>query len=118
MFHDIKSVERLAQMAIVSHLCSMVKERIFYKTDYFAGFYFGGKLNKQNLVTILSKLPECGTGELMCHPGLDDSATIHGRNNYRRVEESIALTDNDIAEIIKLKNIEITSFKNLIKELN
>lgn len=115
MFIDIKSIYRLAQMTVLNYFCSKVKEKIPLKTDYFTGFYFGGKLSKQNLLTLINNLPSDGICELMCHPGLFDELTHHSYLNYRRVEEMYALVDGEVLESLMKKNIKITSFKNLAK---
>lgn len=113
MLRDLKSIDRIAQMAVINHFCSKAKEKISFKTDYFAGFYFGGKLNKQNLITLIYNLPSDGVCELMCHPGLTDDSTNYSHWKYRQVEEMLALVDTEVAEVLLKRNIEITSFKNL-----
>jgi len=113
MFPDLKSLSRIAQMIAVNHFCSRAKEKISYKTDYFAGFYFGGKLDRKNLLTLINNLPSDGVCELMCHPGLTDGSTDYSHWNYRQVEEMFALVDGEVPEVLFKRNIEITSFKNL-----
>jgi len=98
-------------MAVVNYFCSKVKEQISFRTDHFAGFYFGGRLSKQNLNTLINNLPSDGTLELMCHPGFERN---NDDSHYRKVEEAQALTDQEVVQLIKMKNIEITSFQNLI----
>lgn len=112
MFNNSKSFGRIVQMVLLNSLCLFGKKKIPYTTDFFTGFYFGGKLNKQNLSTLINKLPTHGTCELMCHPGFTEFDDQN--SNYRRVEESIALADSNIVDMVKRKNIELTSFKNLL----
>ncbi len=112
MFYDLRASGRIVQMISLNSLCSFVRKKIPNRIDYFTGFFFGGKLNKQNLKTLINNLPKHGTCELMCHPGFMELSSQN--SNYRQVEESIALRDSDVMEIIKRKNIELTSFKNLL----
>ena len=113
MLRDLKSFNRILQMASINFFCSTAKEKILYKTDYFAGFYFGGKLNKQNLLTLLAYLPSDGICELMCHPGIAQKSKNQSYSNYRHVEEMLALIDPEVAAVLIKYNIEIASFKNL-----
>src|SRR3989339_560109 len=89
-------------------------DKIPTKTDYFTGFYFGGKLSKKNLLTLINYLPSEGMCELMCHPGLNPNSNIYDQRQYRQVDETLTLIDKDVAEEIKQKDIEITSFRNLL----
>lgn len=114
MFRDLKSINRIAQMVALNHFCSKAKEKISCKTDYFTGFYFGGKLNKQNLIALIYDLGFDGVCELMCHPGCTDDPTNYSHRKYRQAEEILALVDREVAELLIKRNIEITSFKNLI----
>ena len=52
--------------------------------------------------------------ELMCHPGLNPNSNIYDQRQYRQVDETLTLIDKDVAEVIKQKDIEITSFRNLL----
>jgi predicted glycoside hydrolase/deacetylase ChbG (UPF0249 family) len=113
MLLDSNSFTRLLQMVAVNFYCSKSKNKSFFTTDYFAGFYFGGKLDRNNLMTLINHLPNSGTCELMCHPGLDKNNVL-GENQYRRVEEADALSDPEIMNLLKLKNIEITSFREIV----
>ncbi len=106
------SFRSLAQMSVLNYFCSKSRGKTFYKTDHFMGFYFGGKLSKQNMLTLVNNLPLNGTCELMCHPGFEQF-TDDSTSQYRKVEETIALTDQDVAKLIGSKNITISSFKNL-----
>lgn len=113
MFLDLKSLSRIMQMIAVNRFCSVARNRIPLKTDHFAGFYFGGKLSKQNLLTLINNLPMVGVCELMCHPGMSEDLTNYTHWKYRQVEEMLALVDTEVATVIIKKNIEISSFKNL-----
>lgn len=114
MFRDLTSLERIAQIATLNYFCSKAEKKIPTKTDFFAGYYFGGKLSKQNLLTLINYLPAEGVCELMCHPGLNHDPINYDQRQYRRVDETLALIDQELAEVIKQKDIEITSFRNLL----
>lgn len=113
MFRDLKSLSRIAQMIAVNHFCSIARKKIPLKMNHFAGFCFGGKLSRQNLLTLINNLPMEGVCELMCHPGLSDDSKDYSHWKYRQVEEMLALVNREVAEVLIKKNIEITSFKNL-----
>ena len=113
MFRDLKSLSRIAQMITVNHFCTIARKKISLKTDHFAGFYFGGKLSKQNLLNLINILPADGVCELMCHPGLTEDSTNYSHWKYRQLEEMHTLIDKEVADALMKKNIEITSFKNL-----
>ncbi len=113
MFTNQRSLRKLAEMVIVNHFCSKIKNKIPVRTDFFFGFYFGGNLNKQNLLTIIHNLPAQGTCELMCHPGLLNNSQANTKVSYRQVEEMHALIDTEVAELLMKKGIAITSFDKL-----
>ncbi len=114
MFRDLKSVARILEMVSINHFCSRIKGKLMYMTDYFAGFYFGGKLSKQNLITLINNLPATGVCELMCHPGLESFTSSNKTSQYRKVEEVESLIAREVEQLIKMKNIEIISFQDLI----
>lgn len=114
MFHDLNEITRIEQMAVVNSLCSKAKKKISNRTDHFVGFYYGGKLRRQNLLKLIENLPNDGICELMCHPGLSNYSTDYSHWNYRQIEEMHALIDVEVSELIVKKNIQIASFKNLV----
>ena len=106
------SILRLIQMATLNHFCSKAENKISFRAEFFTGFYFGGRLSKQNLITLINNLPLNGTCELMCHPGLEEFSDNFS-SQYRKIEEAETLMDQEIERLIKFKNIEIASFRNL-----
>jgi predicted glycoside hydrolase/deacetylase ChbG (UPF0249 family) len=108
------SVYRIVQLMALNYFCSKAKGKINLRTDYFSGFYFGGRLNQENLITLINHLPSAGTIELMCHPGFMNNSEDFSESNYRQVEEMYALTNKHVTEILLKKNIEISSFRNLL----
>jgi predicted glycoside hydrolase/deacetylase ChbG (UPF0249 family) len=104
---------RIVQAMILSFFCQKVNGSIERKTDYFAGFLFGGNLNKKNLHRVLSALPQFGTCEIMCHPGLEDSQSRYAHWNYHWQEELEALLDDEIKRLIREKGIQLISYREL-----
>lgn len=113
MFNDLRSIGRIFQMAAINFFCYKTMGKVFTRTDYFTGFYFGGNLNKKNLITLINCLPSRGICELMCHPGLSHDISVKNQKQYRLVEEVEALIDGEVFELIKRKRIEITTFRAL-----
>jgi hopanoid biosynthesis associated protein HpnK len=113
MFFNPKFFLRICQMVAVNYMCSKVKKYKISTTDYFLGFYFGGRLNKKNLLLIINSLPPDGVCELMCHPGLVGDLLIYQSGNYRREQELTSLVDKEVQEAILSKQIQIASFADL-----
>jgi predicted glycoside hydrolase/deacetylase ChbG (UPF0249 family) len=104
---------RLLQLIVLNGFCRLSGRHPSIRTDHFFGFYFGGRLNKENLRTVLDQLPASGTCELMCHPGLDDAGSAYGHWGYSWKAELDALTDTEIAGLIRARAIELASYANL-----
>lgn len=113
MLRDPRFYGRIFQMFLLNILCSRQKRNDLLSVDHFAGFYFGGHLNKNNILRIINNLPSDGVCELMCHPGFDMSNSP--RKSYRMVEESNSLVDHEVVSAIKENNIIITSFGELLR---
>lgn len=105
--------KQLCQLAALNFACSLVKKKITFTTDHFVGFFYGGRLNKQNLATLLKSLPSKGTCELMCHPGFSKAKDKNG-NNYRKCEEAESLTDDEIKKLVNDRQIKIISYKEIL----
>lgn len=113
MVKNFRESRRLFEMFVINSLCVTIRKRIPVKTNYFAGFFAGGRLNKQNLVEIIKHLPNDGTCELMCHPGIFNGAiNPYSFWNYSFEAEVQALTDQEIMDMISKRNIVITSFRD------
>jgi chitin disaccharide deacetylase len=104
------ATNRLAQLAILSAFCATARTAGTRQPDRFFGFFFGGKLTKANLMTVLRALPPCGICELMCHPGLVDPLSRHARWGYRWQDELDALTDRDVKEYVRAADIALVSY--------
>ena len=104
---------RVAQAMVLNAFCQMANGRIQRRTDSFAGFLYGGNLNKQNLLNLLKHLPPQGTCEIMCHPGLEGSGSRYGHWNYHWPEELNALIDDEIKQFVRNAGIQLVSCREL-----
>jgi len=107
------SLPRVAQLVWLRWLCFHGRRSPLARTQAFAGFFFGGKLTKQHLLTVIEHLPESGTCEVMCHPGLADPDTRYAHWGYRWSEELDALVDPDVADCLRRRAIRLVSYKDL-----
>lgn len=113
MLNIPNSPSRIVQMIILNYLCLRAKNQKINRSDYFAGYYLGGKLNKKNLITVINNLPSAGTCELMCHPGSNDLSRKRFFSYYRKENELAALMDDEVKETLVKKNIQLISFSEL-----
>lgn len=113
MLKERGSPVRLAQLLALNLCCSMARADDAARPDHFFGFFYGGKLSKQRLMTVLDHLPASGTCELMCHPGLEDAASRYGHWGYRWREECDALTDGEVKDHLLAKGIQLISYRDL-----
>lgn len=104
---------RLAQMATLAGFCLQPLPKGLRAPDRFAGFAFGGGLDRTRLLAILDHLPVHGSCELMCHPGHDDPATRYAHWAYRPAEELAALTDAQVRARIAGRGIRLIGFRDL-----
>jgi len=102
---------RILQLLILNIFCSLGKNRISLRPDHFAGFRFGGNLDKKNLQRLLQSLPDSGICELMCHPGLDDPNSPYRHWGYHWQDELSALVDPEIADFLRQKGIGLVSYR-------
>jgi chitin disaccharide deacetylase len=111
MLADVEKISRFFELLVINSICSLIKNRIPKSSEYFAGFFTGGRLNKSNLMKVIKNLPKEGTCELMCHPGLfDGKENPYSYWKYDFEGEVAALTDDDVKELILQKGIILTSF--------
>lgn len=115
MFKKLSGMARVLQMVVLNSFCCLGERRFAIRTDHFAGFYYGGALNKDNLLSLISNLPVSGTCELMCHPGRDDPSTARGHWAYRWPDELEALTSFETREALKTRGLALTSYRDLPK---
>ncbi len=115
-FFRKKVLPRILSLYVLNFISRQRRnENNLIHTDHFAGFLFGGKLNKNNLLTLLQHLPGSGVCEVMCHPGMKDNSSIYSHWGSNWSSELDALTDKDILNFINEKGIELVNFDTLIK---
>ena len=114
MIKNFNSANRLAQMIVLNSICLLGQNKIPSKTNFFAGFFVGGKLNKKNIITIIRNLPEDGICELMCHPGFNVPNNPYLHWGYHSQEEVDTLVDEEVKNLIAERGILLTSFNKLI----
>jgi hopanoid biosynthesis associated protein HpnK len=115
VFSRIGSVpfNRIVQALVLSSFCRMANGMRAQTTDRFAGFLFGGNLNKENLRKILADMPGEGSCEIMCHPGLEGPGTRYAHWHYNWLDELNALVDDEIKQYVHNRNIRLISYREL-----
>jgi hopanoid biosynthesis associated protein HpnK len=104
---------RLFQLLALNFFCRRETNSREIHPDHFVGFFFGGSLDKKNLQNLLQHLPAAGTCELMCHPGIEDPASRYRHWGYHWSDELNALTDPEIAEVLRRQGIHRISYREL-----
>lgn len=117
MFLGFNNFKRLAQLTVLDLVCRRGKNKISKKTDHFVGFFNGGKLNKNNLVTLIENLPAEGICELMCHPGINEIKSPYSHWQYHHEDEMLALISEEVKDLINKKGIILTSFNKIDKKV-
>lgn len=113
MLRNLKRSRRLAEQVAVA-LCSALSPlRELKRTDEFAGFYFGGRLDEANLATVLGQLPPGRVTELMCHPGEDDARSAYAHWQYSWTAERDALLSPRIRDLIATRGVRLISYRDL-----
>jgi predicted glycoside hydrolase/deacetylase ChbG (UPF0249 family) len=114
MFRDPRRWPRLAELGVLRAVMRLSNAADRHDAcDAFTGFYFGGRLDRNNLMTLLAALPQHGTCELMCHPGEHDFASTHAHWQYRWGDERDALCAPDVRALVRERGIELISFVDL-----
>ena len=113
MLKDLGNLKRLAEQIALGLFGSLSPLRHLRRVDRFVGFYFGGRLNEQNLRTVLERLPAGKTVELMCHPGSDDPESRYGEWHYAWAAETAALTSPRIRELIGARGVRLIGYRDL-----
>jgi predicted glycoside hydrolase/deacetylase ChbG (UPF0249 family) len=113
MLGDAHRFGRLAAMMTLNLVCGPRVRRGAAATDDFVGFYFGGRLNKANLMTLIAGLPRSGTCELMCHPGSAATELRDRGGVYDRHAECNALCDPDVRLELNARGVDLVSFADL-----
>ena len=113
MFRQRNFLPRLLQLGALNVFCVVNGRQNVLSTDHFAGFFFGGKLNPNNFKIVLQYLPDWGTCELMCHPGVNEHHASPSFGGYERSKELDALLSPDIAKLMGAANIQLISYRDL-----
>jgi predicted glycoside hydrolase/deacetylase ChbG (UPF0249 family) len=81
--------------------------------EHFVSSFYDANASRAALLNMLENL-RVGTTEIMCHPGYADEGLI-GKSDYmiQRESELSILTDHEIMEFVKEKNIELIKFGDL-----
>ncbi len=108
MLRDPKHARRVAEQTALSLFCASSPLKNLRRSDDFVGFYFGGRLDEDNLETVLAGLPAAGTVELMCHPGHEDMQPA-GDWHYSWAAERDALTSPRIRELVMARGMQLVS---------
>jgi chitin disaccharide deacetylase len=97
------SLSRVAQQRALSGFCALASGRIgdLQRTDHFAGFLFGGAMNRGNLRTVLHSLPPTGCAEIMCHPSAHSLDAEYAHWGYDGAAELEALVDPDLPSLLE-----------------
>jgi predicted glycoside hydrolase/deacetylase ChbG (UPF0249 family) len=77
------------------------------------GFYFGGRLTEQNLVTVLERVGTTGTTELMCHPGENDPASPYRHWGYAWAAEVAALSSARVKDLLRARGLTLISYRDV-----
>jgi chitin disaccharide deacetylase len=113
MLQDRRGMIRLPQLLVLNTFCSFARTSDARRADHFCGFFFGGRLTKENLMKVLKRLPPKGTCEVMCHPGLNDPDSRYTHWGYRWEDECDALTDKEIKDYVRSEGIQLISYADL-----
>jgi predicted glycoside hydrolase/deacetylase ChbG (UPF0249 family) len=107
MLRSAKHLKRLAEQTALRLMCARSPLAPLRRSDDFVGFYFGGRLDEQNLATVLQTLPRTGTVELMCHPG--DERMQAADWSYAWAAERDALTSPRIRALLTARGVQLVA---------
>lgn len=113
MLKETKMIKRIIQMVVLNYFCWWGRKYILKRTDYFAGFLFGGDLEKNHLIKELEYVPLNGVCELICHPSEPDPKGEFKHWKYHGEDELKALTNPEIKQYLLLRAIQLMNFKSL-----
>jgi hopanoid biosynthesis associated protein HpnK len=117
LFWQSRSIVRSMQLLVLNAFCDRVSKdaSAVVRTQYFAGFLFGGNLTPSNLRFLLDNMPGSGWCELMCHPGLDDPQSRYRHWGYHWAAELEALVHPDSRDLLRRRGIALISYRDLAR---
>lgn len=109
---------RAVQQLVLNGFCLLARRKLdpLLSTDHFAGFLFGGRMDKTHLDTVLRHLPRTGVVELMCHPAAQVSRDPYVHWGYRGPAELEALVDPELPGRLSELGIQAISYRDLIAQ--
>ncbi len=113
MLRGKRALSRAPSMLVLNFLCGLGQNTGYLHTDHFAGFFFGGELNGENIRILLRHLPDSGSCELMCHPGLERESEQYDHWGYHWQDEYNALIDPEIKDLLRQSGITLISYQEL-----
>lgn len=113
MLKSPRGFGRVVEQTVLNLLCAVSPLRKLAHAEDFAGFYFGGRLNEQNLLTLLHSLAAAKTTELMCHPGEDDAASDYGHWGYSWSGEVAALSSQRVRDVLQARGVRLISYRDI-----
>jgi predicted glycoside hydrolase/deacetylase ChbG (UPF0249 family) len=113
MLKDPSRLKRVAEELAIGALGTLSPLAALRRVDRFVGFYFGGRLDEQNLRTVLMSLPARATVELMCHPGLDDPASPYGHWGYSWAAETAALSSAGVRALLAERGVRLIGYRDV-----
>jgi chitin disaccharide deacetylase len=113
------SAARVLQQLVLNGFCRVARSKLtgLYHTDHFAGFLFGGRLDRAHLDAVLDSLPDTGLAELMCHPGEADPSDCYAHWGYSGPAELEALVDPELPARLQQLGIVSASYRELTGHL-
>jgi hopanoid biosynthesis associated protein HpnK len=112
MLRSPKHARRVVEQTALRLFCRSSPLKHLRRSDEFVGFYFGGRLDEANLVTVLASVPAGRTVELMCHPGDDDMQPSEDWA-YAWAAERDALTSPRIRELVAARGMQLISYRDV-----
>jgi chitin disaccharide deacetylase len=106
---------RSLQTWMLARICrarlDQVRKAGLHTADWFWGLGVSGRMNEANLMTVLQDLRP-GVNEIMCHPGISDSATAERYEGwgYSWEDELAAMTSGSVRRFIDDNDIRPCSF--------
>ncbi len=115
---SFKSIGQSLGALALSQLCRAGEAKLrradVKTTQAFFGITRTGFWNKQWLMDLIGRLPDC-MSELMCHPGYDDDelGDVKTRLRQSRANELRLLTDPDVVAKLKEQGVGLINFSDL-----